>query len=135
MPIKSNTTNTNTYYTKITTQNPKNYLRPKLMSNLSIRGRRNKHSMTRPPLINLEQCDIILSNDKHFLMMLLLHNTNQPIIQKGQVRLTHCTNNDSPISPHKSYSLRKCVSPPLRLKNLGIWIKERRGYCSRNVRE
>ncbi|KAJ0590378.1 hypothetical protein HanRHA438_Chr04g0192551 [Helianthus annuus] len=77
------------------------------MSNLSIRSRRNQDSMTRPPGINNIQSGIILSNNKHLLMMLLPLNTNQPVIQKRQVRLAHRTHNHrAPVLRYKRNRFR-----------------------------
>nr|POF08347.1 hypothetical protein CFP56_69824 [Quercus suber] len=58
------------------------------MGSLKIRGRRDEHSVARPTLINLKKRGIVLGNDKHFVLMLLAGNANQPVVKKRQGRLT-----------------------------------------------
>jgi len=82
------------------------------MGGMRFQNRGNKHSMTRPSLINFIQSGIILSNNQDLILMILPGNTNQPIVQELQVRLTNNTNNDSPISTHKGNRLFEGVILP-----------------------
>lgn len=89
------------------------------MGNLSIWGRRNKNSMARPPVIHSIKRGIVLSNHQHLVLMLLPGNANQPIIEKRQIRLTHCTNDQSPVLGRKGDSLFQCVLSPFGNRNFG----------------
>ena len=113
-----------------TISSKKSHLRTKLMSNLIIRSRRYEHSMTRPPSINSIQRLIILRYNQHFLMMLLPHNTNQPVIQKRQVRMAHRTHNyRTPVLRHKRRRFSERVGSPFRLQRnprITQWRKQRR---------
>lgn len=76
--------------------------------------------MTRPPLINLKQSSIVLSNNKHFLMLLLPHNANQPVIQERQVRFTNNTDYKGIVLGHKGSSFRQGIVTPLGFKKIGF---------------
>lgn len=71
------------------------------MGSLRIRGRRDEHGVARPTLINLKKRGIVLGNDKHFVLMLLPGNANQPVVKKRQVRVTHSADDHCTVLGHK----------------------------------
>ena len=71
------------------------------MGSLRIRGRWDEQGVARPTLINLEKRGIVLGNDKHFVLMLLRGNANQPVVKKRQVRVTHSADDHCTVLGHK----------------------------------
>lgn len=59
------------------------------MGSLSIRGGRDEHGMAGPEPIDGIESSIVLCNDKHFILVVLPGNANQPVVKKRQVRLAH----------------------------------------------
>lgn len=82
------------------------------MGSLGIGSRGHKHGMARPLLIDFIKGGIILSDDEHLVLVLLPCNTNQPVVEKRQVRLANCTNNHITILGHKRRRFSQCVLMP-----------------------
>jgi hypothetical protein len=100
-------------------------LRTEFVSGLRIERRRNENGVTRPFLVNFVESSVILSDDENLILMLLSRNTNQPIVEKRQVRIANGAYDHSPVLSYEFDSLREGIVAPFGLRRREfVWRRE-----------
>lgn len=82
------------------------------MGSFSIKHGRDENSVARPKIIDPVERGVVLSNDKDHILAILHGDTNQPVVEEGQVGLADNADDDGAIFGHEGESLFQCVVVP-----------------------